>query len=191
VAEARAWGTRRVQERLGSGQSGSGRRSPAGRRFRSSRTLSGRRAVVGFISMLSMTLRLWVPASPERRHAGPGRSHGCSAGGGPRRGERKGHKGWLWPESQVARGRFCRCAADEVFRHVRENNAEEVKTARFRETENASCLAGCMGAAARPFLGGSGLEIWLATDFRMARMGGVGGRRVRTATTMMWIGRHG
>jgi hypothetical protein len=81
VAEARAWGTRRAQGRLGAARSGSGRRPAAMRRFSSSRGLSGRRAVVGFIFMFSITVVLRVPASPGRRHAVPGRSHGCRAGG--------------------------------------------------------------------------------------------------------------
>jgi hypothetical protein len=78
VAETRAWGTRTVQGRFGSGQTESDRRPAVVRRFSSSRTLSGRRAIVGFIIMFSITVGLRVPASPEMhpRFAG---LHGAAA----------------------------------------------------------------------------------------------------------------
>jgi hypothetical protein len=87
------WGMRRARGRFGSAQKESGRRPPSGRRPNCSRRLSGRRAVVGFISMLSITVGLRAPASPGRRRAGPGRSHGCSAGGGrPEPASGNGHR---------------------------------------------------------------------------------------------------
>jgi hypothetical protein len=56
VGDARLWGTRGAQGRLSSARSGSGRRPVAVRRFCFPRTLSGRRAIVGFIIILFITV---------------------------------------------------------------------------------------------------------------------------------------
>jgi hypothetical protein len=61
VGDARLCGTREVQGRLGSGRSGSVRRPAAVRRFSASRRLSGRSAIVGFISIFSMTTNVGSP----------------------------------------------------------------------------------------------------------------------------------
>jgi hypothetical protein len=113
--------------------------------------------MVCFIVMLSNSDDVRASGSPERRQAGP-----------------------VGSRRRVAHGGFCRCAADGIFRHMRENNTGRRKTARFRETENESPLCGASWGPLRGLLGGAGLEIWLATDFGVAQTNGVGGRRVRT-----------